>query len=81
MQKYNINASLVGAIVHLYDNAIRVVQMYGSTGEWFMTTVGVVQGCLLSPTLFKFFLERIKSDALEEYDGKISIGSRTIINL
>ena len=81
MRKYNINANLVRAIEHLYDNAISVVHMNGSTGEWFRTTVGVRQGCLLLPTLFKIFLERIMSDALEVHVGKVSIGRRTITNL
>ena len=55
--------------------------MNGSTGEWFRTTVGFGQGCLLSPTLFNIFLERIISDALGEHDGKVSIDGRTITNL
>ena len=50
-------------------------------GEWFRTTVGVRKRCLLSPTLFNIFLERIMSDALEEHDGKVSVGRRNIINL
>ena len=33
------------------------------------------------PTLFIIFLERITSDALEEYDGKIRIGGRIITDL
>ena len=55
--------------------------MNGSVGEWFRTTVGVRQGCLLSPTLFNIFLERIMSDALEGHHGKVSIGGRNITNL
>ena len=63
-----------------YDKATSAVQMNGSIGEWFRTTVRVRQGCLLSPTLFNSFLERIMSDALE-HDGKVSIGGRNITNL
>ena len=50
-------------------------------GEWFRTIVGVWKGYLLSPTLFNNFLEWIMSDALEEHDGKVSIGGRNITNL
>ena len=81
MRKYNISANLVRTIEQLYDKATRAVQMNGSIGEWFRTTVGVRQGCLLSPTLFNIFLERTMSYALEEYDGKFSIGGRNIPNL
>ena len=54
MRKYTINANLVRTIEQLYDKATSAVQMNGSIGEWFRTTVGVRQGCLLSPTLFIF---------------------------
>ena len=81
MWKYSISANLVRTIEQLYDKATSAVQMNGSIGEWFRTTVGVRQGCLLSPTLFNIFLERIISDALEEHDGKVSIGGRNITNL
>ena len=57
------------------------VHMNCSTGEWFRSTVGVRQECLFSSTLFNFFLERIMSDALEEHDGKISTGGKSITSL
>ena len=81
MGKYNISANLVLTTEQLYDKATSAVQMNDSIGEWFRTTVGVRQGCLLSPTLFNIFLEWIMSDALEEHDGKVSIGGRKITNL
>ena len=81
MQKYNISANLVRTIEQLYDKATSAVKMNGNIGDWFRTTVGVRQGCLLSSTLFNIFLERIMSDTLEEHDGKVSIGGRNITNL
>ena len=80
MRKYNISANLVRTIEQLYDKTTSAVQMNGSIGEWFRTPVGVRQGCLLSPTLFSIFLERIMSVALEEHDGKVSIGGKNITN-
>ena len=81
MRKYNIGSELVRTIEHLYDNATSAVIFNSSIGDWFRTTVGVRQGCLLSPTLFNIFLERIMTDALGNHQGTVSIGGRTITNL
>ena len=80
MRKYNISANVVRTIEQLYDKATSAVQMNGSMGKWVRTTASVRQGCLLSPTLSNIFLKRIMSDALEEHDGKVSIGNRNITN-
>ena len=81
MRKYNIGSKLVRTIEHLYDNATSAVIFNSSIGDWFQTTVGVRQGCLLSPTLSNIFLERIMTDALENHQGTVSIGGRKITNL
>ena len=80
MRKYNISAGIILAIENLYDKAQCAVLFNGSTGEWFRTTVGVRQGCLLSPTLFNSFLERIMCEALDYHGGSVSIGGRLITN-
>ena len=77
MKKYNINTNLIKVIKHFYNKATSAVLFNGSVGDWFRTTVGVRQGCLLSPTLFNIFLERIMTGALEDHEGTVSIGGRT----
>ena len=81
MKKFNISGKLIETIQSLYENAMSAVLVQGTTGEWFHTSVGVRQGCLLSPTLFNIFLEGIIIHALENFNGTISIGGRKITNL
>ena len=57
MKKY-ISTNLIQVIKNLYNKATNVVLFNSSIGDWFRTTVGVRQGCLLSPTLFNIFLEK-----------------------
>ena len=66
---------------NLYDKATSAVLFNGSIGDWFRTTVRVRQGCLLSPTLFDICLERIMTDAIEDHEGTVSIGGKTITKL
>ena len=80
MKKY-ISTNLIQVIKNLYNKATSAVLFNGSIGDWLKTIVGVRQGCLLSPTLFNIFLERIMTDALEDHEGTVSIGGRTITNL
>ena len=81
MKKYNISTNLIQVIKNLYNKATSAVLFNGSIGDWFRTTVGVRQGCLLSPTLFNIFLERITTDSSEDHEVTVSTGGRTITNL
>ena len=81
MKQYNISANLIRVIKNLYDKAASAVLFNSSIEDWFRTTVGVRQGCLLSPTLFNIFLERIVIDALVDHESTVSIGGRTVTNL
>ena len=75
MKKYNISNNFIGVIKNLFYKATSAVLFNISIGDWFQTTVGVRQECLLSPTLFNIFLESIMTDASEDHEGT---GGRTI---
>ena len=79
--RYNINTNLIQVIKNLYNKATSAVLFKSSIGDWFRTIGGVRQGCLLSPTLFSIFLERIMTDTLEDHEATVSIGGRIITNL
>ena len=71
MRLYNTNENLIRTTECLYK-ATSAVYHDTNLGEWFRTTIKVRQGCLLSPTLFNTFLERIMADALEDHKGNSS---------
>ena len=81
MRLYNFNVNLIHVIENLYNKTNSAVYLNGDIGDWFRTTVRVRLGCLLSQTLFNIFLERIMTDAIEDHQGTVSIGGRTITNL
>ena len=81
MKKYNISTNLIQIIKNLYNKATSAVLFNSCIGDWFRTAVALRQGCLLSPTLFNIFLERIMKDVLEDHEGTVSIRGRTITNL
>ena len=49
--------------------------------EWFRTTTGVRQGCILSPQLFNVLLELVISLAIQDLDTGIKIQGKTLNNL
>ena len=81
VKKYNISTNFIQVIKNLCDKATSAVLFNNSVGDWFQTAVGVRQRCLLLPNLFSIFLEKIMTDALEDHEGSVSIGGRTITNL
>ena len=81
MNKYNISHDLVCSIKRLSNNATSAVFHNVSFGEWFKTSVGMRQGCLLSPMLFNVFLERIMTDVMDIHVGTVCIGGRQLTYL
>lgn len=81
MELFNIDNHIIQVIAALYDNSESAVLIDNMYGEFFRTTVGVRQGCLLSPILFNIFLEFMMLEALEGHQPTITVGGRAISNL
>ena len=81
MGKYNIGEDVTTLIQKLYEKARSKVLVGDNYSEWFRTSVGVQQGCLLSPSLFNLYLERIMTDVLDEFDEVVSCAGRRIDEL
>nr|XP_027206803.1 uncharacterized protein LOC113800258 [Penaeus vannamei] len=81
MKKHNISFHLVHLIEALYDEATNAVISDGRALKWFRTTVGVRQRCILSPMLFNLFLEQIMLEAMENFEGTVSVAGQKVSNL
>lgn len=82
MSHHNLPRKLVALIKDLYFQASSAVRMGEDLTDWFKQSVGVRQGCLLSPDLFNIFLEFILADALDEpYDTTPTVNGVPVNNL
>ena len=81
MENVGISDGITQLIKLLYKSSTSAILLDNIKGDYFKTTVGVRQGCLLSPIFFNIYLEQIMSDTLKVHHSSISIGGRTISNL
>ena len=61
-------------IKNLYEQQQAAVRTAYGLSEWFSIGQGVRQGCILSPHLFTVHAEAIMREALENFEGAITIG-------
>ena len=67
---------------NLYEDQEATVRTRYGTTDWFKVEKEIRQGCLLSPCLFKLYVEHITRTAgQDELQAKIKIGRRNINNL
>ena len=83
MRKHNIGEHITRIIKSLYEDAKTKVMAGELFSDWFKSSVGVRQDCILSPTLFNLFLERLMTEAIEDFDAEagISCGGVRVTNL
>ena len=81
LRRYNISSGIINCIEALYESSRCMVRIGEDLSECFPTSVGVRQGCLLSPTLCNIFLENIMAESLVELESPLAISGREINNL
>ena len=82
MRRFNIERGIVNSIAALYEASRSVVLSGGDYSECFPTSVGVRQGCLLSPTLCNIFLENIMRETLDiSLKSPVKIAGRPLNHL
>ena len=81
MGKFNISKGIVENIKSLHSQSRFSVLTGGTISEDFGASIGVRQGCPLSPCLFNLFLEQIIAETLHNFEGTITVGGRKVNNL
>jgi len=66
LKHYNIGNSIIMAIKRLYENPFSKIKIGKQLSSGFYVTKGLQQGCSLSPTLFKIYIQ----NALEHWQKK-----------
>ena len=68
LEKSNFNGGLIDAVKRFYKGSFTKIKYHGGLSAGFYVTKGLKQGCCLSPTLFKIYLECV----LKEWKRKCS---------
>ena len=82
LKEMGIPDHLTCLLRNLYAGQDATVRTRCRTIDWFQIGKGVCQGCILSPSLFNFYAEYIKRNAvLDEAQAGIKISGRNINNI
>ena len=66
MKHFGFNQKIIDQIKALYSRNQSAITVNGGLTEYFSTSIGVLQGCILSPPLFNITLEAMMNIALEQ---------------
>ena len=80
-QQSGVDTKMMTLMRNLYADSRAVVRVGNQMSQQFQSTVGVRQGCLLSPILFNAFLEEIVARATDGFEGGVTIHGERINNL
>ena len=81
MRFLGYDEKLVRLLESLYNGTMSAVRVDGGLTEWFLTVVGVMQGCILSPLLFSVLLEVVMALALDKCGLGVLVSGTCISDL
>jgi hypothetical protein len=81
LRMYGVPDKLCKLVEDIYNKSVSSVRIDRKLTDWFKTTVGVRQGCTLSPDLFNLVLEAVMALALQEETAGVQLCGRTTNNL
>jgi Reverse transcriptase (RNA-dependent DNA polymerase) len=81
LRMHGVQEKLIRLIKGIYDKSAAAVRLDHGLTEWFKTTIGVRQGCTLSPDLFNLVLEAVMRLALEKEEEGLKLCGRVVNNL
>ena len=81
LRKYGIEEDIMRVLEQLNAKSTSKVRVGAKFSEKFPCSVGVRQGCVLSPSLFSVFLEEIVSRKVEELTGGVCVQGLLVNNL
>lgn len=81
MKFFGYPAKYITLLQALYNKSKSAVRVNGELTDWFRTTVGVRQGCILSPQLFNILLELVMLYATHDSTYGVMVSGHRINNL
>jgi hypothetical protein len=78
---HGVQEKLIRLVKSIYDKFEAAVRQDRQLTDWFRTTVGVRQGCTLSPDLFNLVLEAVMRLSLERQEAGLELCGRLVKNL
>ena len=65
LHMYGVNGKLLNAVQSLYERSEACVRVCREESEWFEVSVGLRQGCVMSPWLFNLFMDGVMKEVRE----------------
>jgi hypothetical protein len=77
LRTMGLGQKLISLLTSLYEGHKRRVQTLAGFTEWVMCTIGVKQGCVLSPILFALFIAELES-RIKNLEVGVGIGGKKL---